>query len=30
MNGIHDIGGMQGFGRIEQEVNEPVLCFPVE
>jgi nitrile hydratase subunit beta len=24
MNGIHDIGGMQGFGRIEQEVDEPV------
>ena len=24
MNGIHDIGGMQGFGRIEREVTEPV------
>lgn len=24
MNGIHDLGGMQGFGRIEREENEPV------
>lgn len=24
MNGIHDLGGMQGFGRIEREDNEPV------
>ncbi len=24
MNGIHDLGGMQGFGRIEREQNEPV------
>ena len=24
MNGIHDMGGMHGFGRIEREENEPV------
>ena len=24
MNGIHDCGGMQGFGPIEREENEPV------
>jgi len=24
MNGIHDLGGMQGFGPIEREENEPV------
>lgn len=24
MNGIHDLGGMQGFGRVEREANEPV------
>lgn len=24
MNGIHDVGGMQGFGKVEQEHNEPV------
>ena len=24
MNGIHDMGGMDGFGPIEQESNEPV------
>lgn len=24
MNGIHDLGGMDGFGRIEAEENEPV------
>jgi nitrile hydratase len=24
MNGIHDMGGMHGFGRVEPEVNEPV------
>ena len=24
MNGIHDMGGMHGFGRIEREPNEPV------
>ena len=24
MNGIHDMGGMHGFGRVEREENEPV------
>jgi nitrile hydratase beta subunit len=24
MNGIHDMGGMHGFGRVEREDNEPV------
>ena len=24
MNGIHDMGGMHGFGRVERETNEPV------
>jgi nitrile hydratase len=24
MNGIHDLGGMHGFGPIEREENEPV------
>jgi len=24
MNGIHDLGGMDGFGRVEPEPNEPV------
>ncbi|MEE2777617.1 MAG: nitrile hydratase subunit beta [Acidobacteriota bacterium] len=24
MDGIHDLGGMHGFGRVEVEVNEPV------
>ena len=24
MNGIHDMGGMDGFGRVEPEANEPV------
>ena len=24
MNGIHDMGGMHGFGRVEREKNEPV------
>jgi nitrile hydratase len=24
MNGIHDLGGMDGFGTVEVEVNEPV------
>ena len=24
MNGIHDMGGMQGFGPVEPEANEPV------
>ena len=25
MNGIHDMGGMHGFGQVEREENEPVL-----
>jgi len=24
MNGIHDVGGMHGFGAVEREENEPV------
>lgn len=24
MNGVHDMGGMDGFGRVQPEVNEPV------
>src|SRR4051812_38359262 len=24
MNGVHDLGGMQDFGRVEREENEPV------
>ncbi len=24
MNGIHDMGGMHGFGPVEREENEPV------
>ena len=24
MNGVHDMGGMDGFGAIEVETNEPV------
>ena len=24
MNGIHDMGGMHGFGRVEREPDEPV------
>ena len=24
MNGVHDMGGMDGFGRIIAEANEPV------
>jgi nitrile hydratase len=24
MNGVHDLGGMQGFGPVEREVDEPV------
>src|SRR5438128_553260 len=28
MNGIHDMGGMHGFGRVEIEENEPVFHEP--
>ena len=24
MNGVHDMGGMHGFGKVEPEPNEPV------
>jgi hypothetical protein len=24
MDGVHDLGGMQGFGPVEREVDEPV------
>ena len=30
MNGVHDLGGMQGFGPIRREENEPVFQFPWE
>ena len=30
MNGVHDMGGMHGFGRVEPEVNEPVFHAPWE
>jgi nitrile hydratase subunit beta len=30
MNGIHDMGGMDGFGRVEPEPNEPVFHAPWE
>jgi len=30
MDGIHDMGGMDGFGRVEPETNEPVFHAPWE
>jgi nitrile hydratase len=30
MDGIHDMGGMDGFGKVEPEVNEPVFHAPWE
>ena len=30
MNGVHDMGGMQGFGRVEPEAGEPVFHAPWE
>jgi nitrile hydratase len=30
MNGIHDMGGMDGFGKVEREANEPVFHAPWE
>jgi nitrile hydratase subunit beta len=30
MDGIHDLGGMHGFGRVEREENEPVFHAPWE
>ena len=30
MDGIHDMGGMHGFGKVESEANEPVFHAPWE
>ena len=30
MNGVHDMGGMHGFGKVEPEVNEPPFHAPWE
>jgi nitrile hydratase len=30
MNGVHDMGGMHGFGRVAPETNEPVFHAPWE
>ena len=30
MNGIHDLGGMQDFGAVEREENEPAFHAPWE
>src|SRR5580704_17243190 len=30
MNGVHDMGGMHGFGKVEPEVDEPVFHAPWE
>jgi nitrile hydratase len=30
MNGIHDLGGMHGFGKVQAERNEPVFHYPWE
>ncbi len=30
MNGVHDMGGMDGFGKVEPEQNEPVFHTPWE
>ena len=30
MNGVHDMGGMDGFGKVEPEPNEPVFHEPWE
>ena len=30
MDGIHDMGGMHGFGKVEPEPNEPVFHAPWE
>ena len=30
MNGVHDLGGMHGFGPVEREANEPVFHAPWE
>ena len=30
MNGVHDMGGMHGFGAVEPEADEPVFHAPWE
>jgi nitrile hydratase subunit beta len=30
MNGVHDMGGMDGFGKVEVEPNEPAFHEPWE
>jgi hypothetical protein len=30
MNGVHDLGGMHGLGRVDVEANEPVFHNPWE
>jgi nitrile hydratase len=30
VNGVHDMGGMHGFGKVEPEVNEPPFHAPWE
>ena len=30
MNGVHDMGGMDGFGKVEPEANEPAFHHPWE
>jgi nitrile hydratase subunit beta len=30
MDGVHDMGGMDGFGKVEREPNEPVFHAPWE
>lgn len=30
MNGVHDMGGMHGFGPVQPEVDEPVFHAPWE
>ena len=30
MNGVHDMGGMHGFGEVEPEASEPVFHAPWE
>ena len=30
MNGVHDMGGMHGFGSVQPEENEPVFHSPWE
>ena len=30
MDGVHDMGGMDGFGKVDPEPNEPVFHEPWE